>query len=124
MVARDGVWRRVTAALTLLVVCVTTLSTSVHTAGDDDADHVVFTVAHDAAAHSITAPPESSAPPVHCLACHWARPFRPATEAHAAAAPVLVLTTSPGDEVRTVHSTSGKTRPPLRAPPSAPPALA
>ena len=117
-----SVWRRGTAAFALLMLLVVTTVAPVHTAGDADADHAIA-VAHDAQAHVFTTVPSPSGAPLHCLACHAARSFRPALAAVFTAAPVIVADAVPGDGDGALISPTRQTRPPLRAPPAASPAL-
>lgn len=86
-------------------------------AGHDD-DYTIVAVAHDASAHGVRAGDTASPDhPVHCLACHWARPFRTRMVAAFFEAPPdqplgahLVATVA-------VRSVARFSQPPLRSPP-------
>jgi hypothetical protein len=110
--------RRVAACFTLLALLFTTFASAVHTA-DDDANHVILG-AHDAAAHVFTAVPDASASLLHCVACHWARSFRPADGAATAAAPTAVPTPPKCADVDATCVTARYSQPPLRSPPASP----
>jgi hypothetical protein len=115
---RMAAGRRVAACFTLLALLCTTFASSVHTA-DDDAGHVIVGT-HDASAHVFTEAPDASATPIHCLACHAARSFRPADDAAAAAAPIAVPTPPKCADVDATCATARYSQPPLRSPPIAP----
>lgn len=81
-------------------------------------DAACAVVEHDASAHRIGAPAGAGAEPMHCLVCHWARSFRPHTEAR-------VLTTPASEPGITLHveyftaaASAPVAQPPLRSPPA------
>ena len=115
--------RRAAAAFALLALLVTTAVAPVHTAGDADAVHGVV-AAHDAEAHVFTGAPAPAHAPLHCLACHAARSFRPALDITIAAAPVAVPRPPRCDGDGALCSATGNAQPPLRAPPLSSPAFA
>jgi hypothetical protein len=80
---------------------------------------VTGAVEHDAAAHRFSpAQPGTHEHPLHCLACHWARSFRP--PAPAAVLPASALEADvrlPFERFAVAHATLAA-QPPLRSPPS------
>ena len=102
-----------------LLVSITTLGLPHAMGPDHDADCAIVIVAHDASAHQIhTNGPDDGEHPVHCLACHWARAFRPRTEtvflpvpASGTGVPLLVTAVA-------VASVTTAAQPPLRSPPA------
>jgi hypothetical protein len=116
MITATAVWRRAAAAFTLLALLVTTSVSAAHTAGDADAAHAVA-VAHDAQAHVFTDAPAPPSAPLHCLACHAARSFRPALDVTIAAAPSSEAEAAASWRDGAPRSSTRQTRPPLRAPP-------
>jgi hypothetical protein len=110
--------RRAITALTLLLsILVTTVTSVAHTSGDRDADCAAI-ILHDASAHIFTSPDApDSAPLLHCLACHWARSFRPAPDATTVAALIIVPTPPRCDEADAVCQAAMASQPPLRSPP-------
>ena len=97
-----------------------------HGGSHDEAEgHAAVThaVEHDAAAHAFTAPPEpDQVPPLHCLACHWTRSFRPRGQTSFLAAPAIEAGASLYVEAASHTSPSTLSQPPLRSPPSLSPA--
>jgi hypothetical protein len=87
---------------------------------DDCHDAACAVVQHDASAHSIGAPTQPGAEPIHCLVCHWARSFRPHTEARGLITPA----SEPGITLHVEYFTAAAgapvAQPPLRSPPSSP----
>jgi hypothetical protein len=85
-----------------------------------DALCVADVVGHEAADHSVEAPPAPDDHALHCIVCHWIRAFKPAIQSTTAAAPSIP------DVVRVHPPFSGAlsafraAQPPLRSPPSAP----
>jgi hypothetical protein len=76
-------------------------------------------VEHDASAHRIAAPvaaADQHAP--HCLACHWARSFRPHTESRILTAPASDVGVTLHVESFTAAVSAPAAQPPLRSPPS------
>jgi len=107
----------VTALALLLSMLVTTFTSVAHASNDRDADCAII-VLHDASAHAFTTPDvPDDAPPFHCLACHWARSFRPSADASSAAAPIVVPLPPRCDEADATCSASRASQPPLRSPP-------
>jgi len=77
-------------------------------------------VGHDAAAHRFQAAGgDAHEHPLHCLACHWARSFRPRAEAAFQPAPPAERTPRPIVDVAPVVSALLAAQPPLRSPPTA-----
>ena len=77
------------------------------------------TALHDAAAHQVSA--DTSGPagePFHCLACHWARSFRPQIASRIVSAPVRERSIRIFHELVTVTATAPVAQPPLRSPPA------
>jgi hypothetical protein len=92
-------WFRVRAsgvALLATIAVAGALGSSAAPHQDDCHDGPCGAVQHDSSAHSITAPAGAGAEPLHCLVCHWARSFRPRTEAR-------VLTTPASEPGITLH---------------------
>lgn len=86
-----------------------------------DAGCRAMAVEHDAAAHRMGAPPAAAdALPLHCLVCHWARSFRPRTEARILSTPVAEAGTTLHVEFFTAAAAAPAAQPPLRAPPASP----
>ncbi len=77
--------------------------------------------AHDPSTHAIqdTAPGDE-APPLHCVACHIARSFRPPIAASSPPLPVVSTSTVVHIEVFTTARPSVIGQPPLRSPPASP----
>jgi hypothetical protein len=116
-------WCRVRAGrvAAALLVSMTTLGASHAWPHDDDChDAACVVVAHDASAHVIGAkvPPESQ--PQHCLVCHWARAFRPPTEARITHVPAIGGGITLHAESDPVAAPEAAAQPPLRAPPASP----
>ena len=116
----DSIWRRATAQVLCVALLAVSIASGVHTSGDRDADCAILLVAaHDASAHSFRE--SSSLPdehPLHCLACHWARSFRPCAETGSLTAP----DDDPGArflaEALPIPVSSTVAQPPLRSPPA------
>jgi hypothetical protein len=87
---------------------------------DDCHDAACTVVEHDASAHRIGAPAGSSDEPLHCLVCHWARSFRPRTEARILPTPAAEPGTTIHLEYFTAAVSAPVAQPPLRSPPSSP----
>ncbi len=123
---RDARWRSVTAIVLMVTMAVALHGAVLHGGSHDEADGhagVGYAVAHDAAAHAFTAPAESDqVPPLHCLACHWTRSFRPRGDATYLAAPAVEAGTPLYVEAASHTSPSTLSQPPLRSPPSVSPA--
>lgn len=83
-----------------------------------DADFTIVAVAHDASAHGVRAA-GADVPdhPVHCLACHWARPFRTRMVVASFAAPPLEPLGARLVATVAVRSAVRFAQPPLRSPP-------
>jgi hypothetical protein len=78
-------------------------------------------VEHDESAHRIGASQTSQHEhPLHCLACHWSRSFRPPVYVAAFSASALVLDVRLPLEVFAVVYATLAAQPPLRSPPSSP----
>jgi hypothetical protein len=110
--------------MTARVLCVALLLTSftslVHARDDHDPDCITPTVvAHDASAHTIGA--RGSVPdtqPVHCLACHLSRSFRPQVETALLPAPADTVGPRRLADTSPVTWTFPVSQPPLRSPPA------
>ena len=120
------IWLRARArplAVALLAL-MATLGTSVyvpHAADCHDPDCDLIIVAHDASAHRLTS--NSSAAethPLHCLACHWARSFRPRTESRVLPTPDVRAGHHVHVEYFTAAVSAPVAQPPLRSPPQSP----
>ena len=85
---------------------------------DDCHDAPCVVVQHDASAHRIGAPASAGVQPLHCLVCHWARSFRPRTEARVAPAPVVATRAYIPVEFLTASIAAPVAQPPLRSPPA------
>jgi hypothetical protein len=85
---------------------------------DDCHDAACAAVQHDASAHRIGAPADAGGEAMHCLVCHWARSFRPRTEARVLTAPA----SEPGITLHVEYFTAAVSapvaQPPLRSPPA------
>lgn len=118
---RAGVaWRALTASVLALSLLVTSVASEVHRPGDLDADcAITFFALHDASAHRVDVPPARSqdGPPIHCLACHWGRAFRPRVERTYLPAPASETGRGCPLEVTAFAWTSPIPRPPGRSPP-------
>lgn len=112
-----------TVAATLLVSVITlggSLAAPHHDVCHDTAC-VPVAVEHDAAAHQMRANAGTpAAHPLHCLVCHWARSFRPRTEARIVSAPEVEARTRVGTEPVAVFASASVAQPPLRSPPASP----
>ncbi|MEQ1574595.1 MAG: hypothetical protein ABL993_10150 [Vicinamibacterales bacterium] len=115
---------RTASVAAALLVSIATLGLPHVTGLGHDADCAIVVVVHDASAHQVQADgPRDTEHPVHCLACHWARSFRPtgevtylpaaSDEIHAP----LLIDASPVAAAATVA------QPPLRSPPPSPVAV-
>ena len=119
---RDARWRSVTAVVLMVTMAVMIHGAVLHGGGHDEAGRIAA-VAHDAAAHAFTAPAESDPiPPLHCLACHWTRSFRPHGETSFLAAPAIEAGAPLYVEAASHTSPSTLSQPPLRSPPALSPA--
>jgi hypothetical protein len=86
-----------------------------------DAACATILVSHDAAAHHVRpAQTDADAYPLHCLVCHWARSFRPRTEARFIPAPAVEASVRIHDEIFTAVPVARVAQPPLRSPPTSP----
>ena len=86
-----------------------------------DVTCLAMAVEHDAAAHSITAPPTGADTHAqHCLVCHWARSFRPHITARFVPAPATNAGVHVHYDFLTVAWTAPVAQPPLRSPPASP----
>ena len=110
-------------AIAAMVSLATVGASAVSPHEDDchDAACRAMAVEHDAAAHSMGAPPTGAdGHPLHCLVCHWARSFRPPPEARV----VTTQAAEPGTclpcEFFTASAGAPVAQPPLRSPPSSP----
>ncbi|MBI4264155.1 MAG: hypothetical protein HY657_07255 [Acidobacteria bacterium] len=84
-----------------------------------DATCAAVAVAHDASAHQIRAArSDAESHPLHCLVCHWARSFRPRTEARVLPTPAHQPATRVHVDVFTFSSATQAAQPPLRSPPA------
>jgi hypothetical protein len=118
-------WFRVRAsriAALATVALVTAGGSSVVSHQDDCHDAACHPIAveHDASAHRITAPDAADSHAPHCLACHWARSFRPRPESRVLPTPAA----EPGITIHVEYFTAAVSapaaQPPLRSPPSSP----
>ncbi|MGH9255933.1 MAG: hypothetical protein ACRD3C_15350 [Vicinamibacterales bacterium] len=76
-------------------------------------------VEHNAAAHRIgAASAETDNHPLHCLVCHWARAFRPPTEARVVSTPSTDAAVNVNVETVTISGRAPVAQPPLRSPPA------
>jgi hypothetical protein len=76
---------------------------------------------HNPAAHRIGGTPvDADSHPLHCLVCHWARAFRPRTEARVVSAPSTETAVNIYVEIVSVSGRAPVAQPPLRSPPSSP----
>ena len=115
----DSFWRRTTARLLCVVLFTASIASTAHTSGDRDADCTVVVTAHDASAHSIGgAPLLPDEHPLHCLACHWARSFRPCAETGYLDAPVNDAGVRLLVEALPLTPASIAAQPTLRSPPA------
>ena len=116
---------RTGASCIAVAVLASLASLSISVAGLHDAqchDAECFSaIVHDASAHQRAADPaRDEAPPLHCLVCHWARSFRPRSEAVFVAAPVAVAGLWINVEIDTAAPVAPAAQPPLRSPPASP----
>jgi|SRR5688572_20422052 hypothetical protein len=90
-----------------------------HAADCHDVDCGTILVAHNAAAHRLTADPTAAdTHPLHCLVCHWARSFRPTIEVRFLTAPAAQAGVTVHVEYCTAAVSAPVAQPPLRSPPS------
>ena len=88
---------------------------------EDCHDECLVAVVHDASAHQISSGASApEAPPLHCLVCHWARSFRPRSQAVFVAAPVAATGIWINVEIFTAATVAPSAQPPLRSPPASP----
>ena len=88
---------------------------------DDCHDDCMVVVVHDASAHQVSSGSSApDAPPFHCLVCHWARSFRPFSQAVFVAAPVAATGIWINVEIYTAAPVAPSAQPPLRSPPASP----
>jgi len=113
-------WMRCTAIVVLASLASLGISLSgVHP--DDCHDDCMVVVVHDASAHHVSSGSSApDAPPLHCLVCHWARSFRPRSEAVFVAAPVAATGIWINVEIYTAAPVAPSAQPPLRSPPASP----
>ena len=111
--------RIATAAMLSLAGAVVSAA-SPHESDCHDVGCLAAVVEHDASAHQIAAPAAADSHPPHCLACHWARSFRPRTESRILPTPAA----GPGITIHVEYVTAAASapvaQPPLRSPPSSP----
>ena len=117
-------WFRARARCTAVVVLASLSALGASLAGlhrADCHDDCFAVVVHDASAHQIGADsPNTDAPPLHCLVCHWARSFRPRSEAVFVAAPAAAAGIWINVEIFTAAPVAPAAQPPLRSPPASP----
>jgi hypothetical protein len=114
-------WFRVRAsgiAVLATIALAGALGSSVAPHPDDCHEGACSAVQHDASAHSIGASTGAGAEPLHCVVCHWARSFRPRTEARNLTTPASGPGISLHVEYFTAAVSAPAARPLLRAPPS------
>jgi hypothetical protein len=117
----DSAWRAVTARVLCAALLLTSFTSLVHARNDHDPDCAIPTVvAHDASAHMIGAPDPvtDDGQPLHCLACHLSRSFRPRTETAGLAEPMLVSGTRLLLDASPIAWNFPLSQPPLRSPPA------
>jgi hypothetical protein len=78
-------------------------------------------VEHDASAHRIASPDATDEHAIHCLACHWARSFRPRTESRVSIARAPEVGLNLHLEYVPAAVSAPIAQPPLRSPPPSPP---
>jgi hypothetical protein len=102
-----------------VVLLVTSVTSLVHAGDDHDPDCTLTGfVLHDASNHTIGASDtEQQEPPVHCLACHFGRSFRPRVETTYLSAPAIEAGARLLVEATPVSWASPTSQPPLRSPP-------
>jgi hypothetical protein len=109
------------AAVTLLWMAVVGGSAVVPHEDDAHAAYGPVAVPHDESAHRLEAAGwASESHPLHCLVCHWARSFRPPTEARVASLPAGGAGISVPLELFSISAAAPVSQPPLRSPPSSP----
>lgn len=110
---------RVAAALLLAVVAFGGSLAAPHATDCHDVTCASAVVAHDASAHRVRGATAAAAVhPLHCLVCHWARSFRPPTEARVLSAPAGCAGACLRVDVFTAYSAAPAAQPPLRSPPA------
>ena len=110
--------QRTRYAAAALLVSLVTLGAPHSLDPHHDADWDVGVVAHDESAHRFGAPgPNDSHHPIHCIACHWARSFRPYTVSAHIPAPRPKSTRLVFSDLVPVPTGQAVVQPPLRAPP-------
>ena len=109
--------RHALTPVAVLVLVATAALGLPHTEKGHDADCTLIAVAHDAAAHRIgAASTHDTAPPVHCLACHWLRSLsRPSLAGQCA--PQATARLGLRADTPALLSLTVAARPPLRGPP-------
>jgi hypothetical protein len=118
-------WFRLHASRTAIVAMLSlvALGASAAVPHEDDCHDATcssIVVVHDASAHAITASDAQTSHAPHCLVCHWARSFRPRTEARVVTAPAQEPGTTLHVEYVTAGTSTSVAQPSLRSPPSAP----
>jgi hypothetical protein len=114
-------WFRVRAsriAAVAVVALAAAVSSSAAPHEDDCHDAACSVVPHDASAHRLVAPAGPGDEPIHCLVCHWARSFRPRTEARILPTPAAEPGITVHFEYFTAAVNAPVAQPPLRSPPS------
>jgi hypothetical protein len=118
-------WFRIRAsriAALATVALTTAVGSSIMPHEDDchDAACRPIAVEHDASAHRITIPDGADSHAPHCLACHWARSFRPRPESRILPTPAAEAGITVHVEYFTAAVSAPVAQPPLRSPPSSP----
>ncbi len=86
---------------------------------DDSHDTYASVVTHDHSAHRVEAAgSDVESHPLHCVVCHWARAFRPRTEARIASLPATDAGIRLPIEFFSISATAPVSQPPLRSPPT------
>ena len=117
-------WFRFTRRCTAVMVLASLASLGISLAGahpDDCHDDCLTAVVHDASAHQISSGSSvPTAPPLHCLVCHWVRSFRPRSQAVFVSAPVAATGIWINVEIFTAAAVAPSAQPSLRSPPASP----
>jgi hypothetical protein len=88
---------------------------------EDDCHDACPAAGHNPAAHRIGGKSvDADSHPLHCLVCHWARAFRPRTEARVVSAPSTEATVNIYIEIVSISGRAPVAQPPLRSPPASP----
>jgi hypothetical protein len=116
-------WFRVHASriATTAILTLAVLGVSAAVPHQDDCHDLAcqpLVVEHDASAHRFTSPETPADHALHCLVCHWARAFRPRTEARLLTAPASGAGITFHIEYFTAAPNTPAAQPPLRSPPS------